>query len=80
MNLAKEMKEAASAREIIVEGKIHITETEEIIEEEIPLPVKEMFLTKVVDVDGKDFMKFILTSFSIVFTQFHPLIVPNPLR
>lgn len=72
MNLAKEMKEAASAKEIIVEAKIHITETEETIEEEIPLPVKEMFLTKVVEVDGKDFMKFIFTSFSIVFTPLKP--------
>jgi hypothetical protein len=49
------MKEAASAREIIVEEKIRITETEEIIEEEIPLPVQEMFLKTVVEADGKEF-------------------------
>lgn len=52
MNLAKEMKEAAAANEIIVEEKIHISEIEEIIEEEIPIPVQEMFVTKV-ETDGK---------------------------
>lgn len=52
------MKEAASGKEIVLEEKIHITETEEIIEEEIPLPVKEMFITKTEN-DGKDFIKFI---------------------
>lgn len=46
------MKEAISAKEIIVEEKIHVTEIEEIIEEEIPIPVREMFVTKVED-NGK---------------------------
>lgn len=41
------MKEEISASEIIVEGRIKITESEEIIEEEIPLPVQDMFVTKV---------------------------------
>lgn len=50
------MKETATDKEIVVEGKIHITEIEEFTEEEIPLPVKEMVLTKVEN-DGKDFMQ-----------------------
>lgn len=78
MNLAKEMREAATEKEIIVEGKIHITETEEITEEEIPLPVKEILYTKVQEVDGKVFMKFIFTSLFIVFIQLTPF--PKYLR
>lgn len=76
MTLAKEMKEAASAKEIVFEQKIHITETEEMIEEEIPLPVQEMFITKAEN-DGKDLMKFInlSTSLSIVWSY---LWLPNP--
>lgn len=53
------MSETATDKEIVVEGKIHITEIEEYTEEEIPLPVKEMVLTKV-EPDGKVLMKFIL--------------------
>lgn len=51
------MKEAVSSNEIVVEEKIHITETEEIIEEEIPTP-QEMFVTKVEN-DGKTHLIFI---------------------
>lgn len=50
------MKEAASKKEIVVEEKIHITETEELIEEEIPLPVRELSLTTKVETDGKNFI------------------------
>lgn len=54
MNLAKEMREAAAKQlEIVVEEKIQITESEEVIVEEIPTPVQEFALSKAAD-DGKD--------------------------
>lgn len=59
MHLAKEVIE--TAKEIIMEEKIHITETEEVIEEEIPAPVKEVSLKTVAN-DGKDSPKVHLTS------------------
>lgn len=58
MNLAREMKEAASAKEIVIEEKIHITETEEIVEE-IPVTVQEISKLSKVEKDGKDFIQFI---------------------
>ena len=66
MNLAKEVM--ATEKEIVVEEKIHITETEELIVEEIPETVKEMFVTKVEN-DGKDFIEFI-------FSPFHYRVIP----
>lgn len=68
------MKEAALAKEIIVEEKIHITEIEETIEEEIPLPVRDMFVTKG-ESDGKDFMNLIKLSYQLsyrVIPSFNP--------
>lgn len=75
MNLAKEMKEAGSSKEIVVEEKIHITETEEIIEEEIPLPVMEMFITKTEN-DGKDLIMFIILLIYRVILSLISLILP----
>lgn len=60
------MKEAASAKEIVIEEKIHITETEELTEEEIPLSVKELSLSTKVETDGKHFI--ISLSFSPLFS------------
>lgn len=60
------MRDAASVvKEIVVEEKIQITETEETIEEEIPVPVQQLFKPKDEN-DGKDFMTFIyLLNFSL---------------
>lgn len=61
-NSAKEIKQQVAAaetvKEIVVEEKLHITEIEETIEAEIPLPVEE--LTSVPKVDGKFPQKKIL--------------------
>lgn len=50
-NLAQEMREAASRKEIILEQKIRVTETEEIIEAEIPDAREEMSII------GKEWQK-----------------------
>lgn len=72
------MKAAASAKEIVIEEKIHIIETEELTEEEIPLPVKELSLSTKVETDGKDFMNSLSCSslFSLVIpvTYFPPTV------
>lgn len=69
-NSAKEIKQQVTAaekvKEIVVEEKLHITEIEETIEAEIPLPVEE--LTSVPKVDGKFPRKeksFFLSTFSL---------------
>lgn len=71
------MRDAASVvKEIVVEEKIQITETEETIEEEIPVPVQQLFKPKDEN-DGKDFMTFIyLLNFSLSIVWF---LSPNSL-
>jgi DNA mismatch repair ATPase MutL len=64
-NLAKEIKEAASANEIIIEEKIHITEIEEVIEEEIPT-VQKLSVAK--DNNGKNYLN-LLKTFKDLFTR-----------